>query len=194
MKELLVVIDMVNGFVNQGALADKKINKVTPVIEELIKKAIKKDIDIVAFKDCHEINDAEFKLFPPHCIKGSVESELIPELKKYQYNMININKNTTNGFITKQFQMLARAQDYDKVYVTGCCTDICVQSFVESYLEYIKENNKNTQINVIENACYTFDNQNHNAQEMHNKAIKEMQNKGAQIIKTKFKEKEYEGK
>ena len=30
MKKLLLVIDMVNGFVKEGALADKEINKITP--------------------------------------------------------------------------------------------------------------------------------------------------------------------
>ena len=40
-KNMLVVVDMVNGFVNFGALADNKINKITPKIIKLIESAKK---------------------------------------------------------------------------------------------------------------------------------------------------------
>lgn len=187
MKNLLVVVDMVNGFVNCGALADKNINKITPNIINLIECAKKKEIDIVAFRDCHEVNDEEFKYFPPHCIKGSEESELIPELKKYEEDMILIDKNTTNGFVTEKFGDLVNKIEYDKVLVVGCCTDICVKGFVNSYLEYIKDNDKKTEIYVDESACYTFDGENHNADIEHKKAIEEMKNLGANIISLKNK-------
>ena len=181
MKSLLVVVDMVNGFVNEGALADKKINKITQNIIKCIEKAKQKGIDIVAFKDCHSMEDEEFQHFPPHCLKGTNESELIPELLPYQEDMCIINKNTTNGFNTKMFRFIADTFDYDKVYVVGCCTDICVQAFVSSYLRYIKENNKQTEIIVYEDACYTFDGEKHNAQKCHERAIAEMEEIGATI-------------
>ena len=84
MKDLLVVVDMVNGFINEGALACKKIQKIVPLIEENIINAKNKNMDIVAFKDCHNEDDEEFKIFPKHCLKDSFESELIQELLKYQ--------------------------------------------------------------------------------------------------------------
>ena len=37
MNELLVIVDMVKGFVNEGSLADNKISKITPKIIEQIK-------------------------------------------------------------------------------------------------------------------------------------------------------------
>ena len=43
MKKLLLVIDMVNGFVKEGALADKEIDNITPNIINLIKKYIQED-------------------------------------------------------------------------------------------------------------------------------------------------------
>ena len=71
MENLLVVVDMVNGFINEGALADKKIDKITPRVEELILRAKQKNMKIIAFKDCHTKDDIEFLSFPPHCIKGT---------------------------------------------------------------------------------------------------------------------------
>ncbi len=188
MKNLLVVVDMVNGFVNEGALADKKINKITPNIERLIEMAKEKNMHLLAFKDCHKVGDEEFKVFPPHCIDGTIESELIPELKKYEKDMAIIKKNTTNGFVTKQFLKLANAVEYDNVYVVGCCTDICVKGFVNSYLDFNRQHNRKTKVIVIEDACYTFDGKGHNAEWEHDRAIEEMQSNGAIITRVKKNE------
>jgi len=188
MKELLVVIDMVNGFVNEGSLADKKINKITPNIIQLIESAKEKGIKIVAFKDCHTMEDKEFEVFPPHCLKGSSESDLIPELKKYEDDMIMIEKNTTNGFETDEFADIIDKESFDKVVVCGCCTDICVNAFVTSYVNYNKENNLNTKLVVVEDACYTFDGKDHNAEEMHKESIRNMEEQGAKIVCLDFLE------
>ena len=186
MKNLLVIVDMVNGFVNFGALADKRINKVTPTIIRLIEKARAKGYDIVAFKDSHNMSDEEFKTFPPHCIKGSEESELIPELLPYKkYFDHVIEKNTTNGFITSEFQQILESNVYDKVCVCGCCTDICVINYVVSYINYIRDKKIATKIVVMEDGCYTFDGPEHNAEQSHNAAIKEMESMGVEIASEK---------
>lgn len=190
--DLLVVVDMVNGFVNEGALADAKINKITQNIVACIEKAKTQGIKIVAFKDCHEVGDEEFKKFPPHCLKGTRESELIPELQKYKKDMQLIEKNTTNGFITPEFYYIANYNEFDNVYVVGCCTDICVQDFVTSYLRFNKENRRKTNVVVLEDACYTFDAPNHNAELEHYEAIEYMQDMGAKIIKTNLKKNKVE--
>ena len=189
MKNLLVVIDMVNGFVNFGALADKNIGKVTPTIIKMIDDAKKNDFKVLAFKDCHNKDDEEFKVFPPHCLKGTSESELVPELKKLEnkFDYI-IGKNTTNGFITNEFKELLKSNKYDNVVVCGCCTDICVINFVESYMQYIKKENLDTNIYVIKNTCYTFDGPSHNAEDCHNNALKQMEKMGAAVVKYPSKE------
>ena len=184
-KDLLIIIDMINGFVNFGALADKKINKVTPKIIDLIKKASINGTHIIAFRDAHSINDEEFNTYPVHCLKGSEESKLIPELAVYKDSMWEIEKDTTNGFVTKDFLELVRKFDFNNVYVVGCCTDICVLNFVNSYLAFNKKYNKSTKIVVVENACATFDSPSHNAKEMHDKAILEMEQNGAIIARSK---------
>mgnify|MGYP003293157435 CR=1 FL=1 len=181
MKNLVVVIDMVNGFVHTGPLSDKNINKVTPNIKKLLNKAVETNTPIVAFRDCHSVNDEEFNTYPVHCLKGSVESEIIPELNEYKKYFIDIEKNTTNGFNTGKFLNIAFKNNFDKVYVCGCCTDICVKDFVLSYLNFLNKTKRNTQIIVLEDACYTFDGQNHNANKCHNEALKEMENAGATI-------------
>ena len=103
MKKLLLVIDMVNGFVKEGALADKAINNITPNIINLIKKYVQEENDIISIQEGHNENSKEFKNFPKHCILGTEEAELIEELKPYESNMKLIRKNSTSGFLTKEF-------------------------------------------------------------------------------------------
>lgn len=182
MKNLLVIVDMIEGFVNFGALADKKIDKITPNILKLVKKVNKKNTKIIAFRDSHGETDEEFKTFPVHCLKGTPESQFIPQIKAIEKEIdLDIEKDTTNGFVTEEFQILVKQIAFDNIIVTGCCTDICVLNFVTSYINYIKENKLKTKIIVMEDACYTFDGENHNAEEFHNKAISKMKAMGATI-------------
>ena len=182
MKNLLVVVDMVNGFVNEGALADKRINRIVPTIEKLIIISKQKNFDIVAFKDCHSKNDIEFKEYPPHCIKGTRECELVPELKKYENFMKIIEKPTTNGFNTQKFKQLIASSLYNNVFVCGCCTDICVKNFVISLNSFFKKNNINTNIVIITNGVDTFNAPNHNANEVNNLIMQELRDKGIKLM------------
>ena len=103
MKKLLVIIDMVNGFVKEGPMSDNYINTITPNIINLIKEFKEKNYDIISTQEGH-LNDAkEFEDFPPHCILGTKEAELIDELKPYEDDMKLIRKNSTCGFIAKEF-------------------------------------------------------------------------------------------
>lgn len=190
MENLLVVVDMVNGFINFGALADKEIAKIIPNVEKSITIAKENKMQIVAFRDCHHDGDAEFSTYPVHCIDGTAESELVDELKPYEKDMTIIKKDTTNGFKTEQFLGLVTKKDYDNVYVVGCCTDICVQDFVLSYQSFIKQNQKQTKVKVIDDACFTFDAPNHNAKKSHGISLEKMENAGAVVMTMKTFEKE----
>ena len=185
--KLLVIVDMVNGFAKEGVLADPKINEVTPNIIKLVKDANSKNIPIVAFKDAHSMDDEEFQYYPPHCLDGTQESELVDELKVYEDSFYVIKKDTTDGFITRKFTGIAKRIEFDEVEVCGCLTEVCVKNFVMSYIKFNKLNNRKTKIKVVADACATFDSPNHNAKEVHNQALKELQAYGV-IVTTTEKE------
>ena len=75
LRSLLIIVDMVNGFVKEGALADPNIQKIIPRQLELLKQYLNKESTVVFIKDTHEKDSSEFKTFPPHCIKGTEEAE-----------------------------------------------------------------------------------------------------------------------
>ena len=182
-RNLLVVVDMVNGFINEGNLADKSINRISPNVEKLIQDAIKNDVKIIAFKDTHTENDIEFKSFPPHCIRGTSECELIPQLKVYEKYMYIIEKPTTNGFNTPQFKSIIKSVKFDNIYVCGCCTDICVYNFVSSLNRFLQENHINTNISVVRDAVDTFNGINHNADEVNYNYLSKMKYLGINLPK-----------
>ena len=180
-RNLLVVVDMVNGFINEGNLADKSINRITNNVVSLVEDAIQNNINIVAFKDTHTENDVEFNSFPPHCIKGTNECELIPELKIYEKFMYVIEKPTTNGFETDKFKNLMECVKFDNIYVCGCCTDICVYNFVNSLNDFLQRNYLDTNIVVVQDAVDTFNGTNHKADEVNYEYLSKMNNLGVSI-------------
>ena len=75
--------------------------------------------------------------------------------------------------------------DFDNVYVVGCCTDICVKGFAESYLKFNKLKKRHTKVVIFEDACYTFNGEGHNAESEHKKAISYLKACGAVIATAK---------
>ena len=47
------MVDIINGFINEGALHDNNIAGIIPQVEKLLKYAVANDIPAVAFADCH---------------------------------------------------------------------------------------------------------------------------------------------
>lgn len=182
-RKLLVVVDMVNGFVKEGALADPKINLITPNIVAKIQNAIINKNMIVGFRDCHQVNDEEFKTFPVHCLDGSKESEYIDEIKKYRNFIIDIPKNTTNGFNTEKFKLMIEKYQFEQIEVVGCCTDICVSDFTTSLISYLKENGRGTKVVIDEKSVATFDLPNHNAKVVGSLALAELEKIGVNVKK-----------
>lgn len=184
MKRLVVIVDMVNGFVNFGNLADKNINRIVPNCVKMVETAIKNGDRIVAFKDCHTKDDPEFKDYPEHCLKGTEESELVDELKPYEKFMTVIEKPTTNGFKTKEFRELIKKESFDAVVVAGCCTDICVANFLESMYEYTQATKQNTAFYIAADAVDTFGGKNHNPDQVNKQYLKMFEeNYGAKTFK-----------
>lgn len=181
---MLIIVDMINGFVKEGALHDKKIGDIVPRQIELINEAKKNNDLIVFIKDVHTENSVEHKRFNGalHCIKGSGEEEIIDELKPYQEEAIIFEKNSTSFMFAKGFiSMLEELKNLKKVDVVGCCTDICVVNGVIPMINYFDENDRNIVVNVYKDAVETYDAPFHNRKEYTEAALLLMAQQGANI-------------
>ena len=129
-KGMLIVVDMVNGFVREGVLHDEKIADVIPRQIELIKDAKSRGDLIVFIKDTHDENAVEFKRFggTKHCVRGTSEANLVDELLPFENDedTISIEKNSTSFMEAPEFRnLIAELYNIERVDVVGCCTDIC---------------------------------------------------------------------
>jgi len=181
-KDLLVVVDMINGFINEGPLCDTSIQKIIPANVDLVKQFLAEGKDVIAFRDVHEPNAIEFEFYPPHCVKGTLESELVDELKVFQDKMLVIPKNTTNGFFTKEFQTYLKDHpNLSDVTISGCCTDICVFHFAISLKTYSQTMDWPLKIHLIEKAVDTFDASFHSKKGMQDASLQMMKAAGILI-------------
>ena len=86
-KTAVISVDMIKGFCSVGPLASPLVSAIIPNIVELFEKSHEWGIEkYLLFQDTHSKNTPEFGSFPPHCLKGSEESETIKELKNLSFS------------------------------------------------------------------------------------------------------------
>ncbi|GAA0160524.1 hypothetical protein Leryth_011851 [Lithospermum erythrorhizon] len=144
----LVLVDIINGFCTVGAgnLAPREPNtQLSEMINESVKLAhdfCDKKWPILAFIDSHHPDKLEHP-YPPHCISGSDESNLVPALRwiEDEQNVKIIRKDCYDGYIgsiqedgSNMFSDWVKLNNIQVVVVAGVCTDICVLDFVCSTL------------------------------------------------------------
>lgn len=182
LESLLIVVDMVNGFVKNGVMSDKSINEITPKIKLLVEQALTENEGVAFIKDTHYEDSTEFKKFPPHCIKGSGEEELIDELKPYETDSLVYEKNSTSTMYAPEFiSDIDKMKKLREIIITGCCTDICVMNLAIPLVNYFDQNNRNINVSVIENAVETYDAPIHQRNEYNEMALKLMKQAGVKI-------------
>lgn len=167
-KKALIIVDMVNGFVREGALADPHIAQTIKRQQELIEEYKKDGGLIIIIKDCHTKESVEHDRFGGlyHCLEGTEEAELIDEYKSLEQeeNTIVLEKNSTSFMWAKNkeegynFQdVIDNAENLEQIDVVGCCTDICVANGVLPMMNYFDENNRRVKVYLHEDAIDTFE-------------------------------------
>jgi nicotinamidase/pyrazinamidase len=128
--------------------------KLIPNIRRLTNAAKEDKVFLVSHGCFHVPNDPEFAIFPPHCVKGTAGSELIPEaltdkiarvpnevsakipddLSKYQ--QILLEKQTLNIFESRHADALVeKLGDHAEFVVFGVVTEFCVGFAAKGLLE-----------------------------------------------------------
>ncbi len=181
-ETMAVFVDIVNGFIREGAMASERIVDIIEPNVRLLEMCSRAGIAAVAFADCHRPDAAEFLSFPPHCIDGTSESRIVEELeKKGGYYLIP--KNSTNGFHEKKFRDIMEIRSEVKNFiVTGDCTDICVMQFCLSLKTYFIQRDENIRIIVPVNCVETYDAPYHSSDFANLAAYKLMKDSGIEFV------------
>ncbi len=125
-KKTILVVDMLNGFCRTGDLASARLDSITTRLRDHLVREQAAGADLVFLADTHTPDDPEFAMFPPHCIEGSGEEEIVPELSALAAHGHVVRKRTFSGFYGTGLDELLERLAPDVVEVTGVCTDICV--------------------------------------------------------------------
>ena len=181
-EKILIVVDMINGFIKEGNMKDENIANIIPNIVDIAQKFQKENNPIIFIKDAHTLESIEFKKFPVHCLKGTSESQIVDELEEYVVPELTYEKNSTSARENKKLMKdIERMKALKEIVITGCCTDICILNLAIGLINYFDEKNINIQITVPRNAVDTFNSDSHNKDEYNDISLKLMKQAGINI-------------
>ncbi len=189
----LFIVDMNNGFVNFGKMANPDVDKYNDLVPEQLKlvERFRRDEQLVNFiMEGHVEEATEFLTnqgaYPTHCVLGTGEAELIPQFKleEEKENTNIYYKNSINGGLNLDLQIdLENLKDLREIVISGVCTDLCVLDFARTIARFMDEINHKVSIFVIESTVSTFNAPGHNKEEESEIAYHVMKAAGIEIIK-----------
>jgi len=130
MADAVLVVDMLRGFLGKGRplYCGDRARRIIPKVVKLLQREQAKGSKIFFIADHHAPDDLEFKMFPPHCVVGTEEVEVIPELRKFPGEVIP--KNRYSAFFNTPLDSKLKELKPEKLIICGVCTDICVMHTV----------------------------------------------------------------
>jgi len=185
-------VDVQRDFVLPGGkLYVPGAEKLLPHIRRLTDAARQGKVFLVSHGDFHAPNDPEFKVFPPHCVKDTPGSELVPEaitnnvarvpnepdaklpddLTRYQ--QILLEKQTLNIFESRHADALVKKLGTQPEFVVfGVVTEYCVSYAVKGLIE------RGRRVALVTNAIETL------KREEGEKTVAELVRLGARLTTT----------
>ena len=162
--------------------------KLLPNIRRLTDAARQGQVFLVSHGCFHTPDDPEFKIFPPHCVKGTAGAELVPEALTervvrvandaeaklpedlFRFQQILLEKQTLNIFESRHADALVqRLENRAEFVVFGVVTEYCVSFAVKGLLE------RGRRVAVVQDAIETL------KQEDGMKTIAELERLGARL-------------
>ncbi len=162
MADVVLVIHMQRGFLEEGnpLYCGDDARRIIPNVQRLLDRELARGSTIIFTADTHAPDDEEFAMWPAHCVEGTEEAEIIPELASYPGPTVPSTRYSI-FYGTDLAERLEQLQP-DKILVCGVCTDICVMHTVADarFRDY--------EVEVYTDCVATFD------EEMHRFGLKHM--------------------
>jgi nicotinamidase/pyrazinamidase len=153
----------------EGKLYVPGAEKLLPNIRRLTDAARAGRVFLVSHGCFHTPNDPEFKMFPPHCVKGTAGAELVPEALTEkvarvpndaaaklpedlsQYQQVLLEKQTLNIFESRHAEDLLRRLGNEAEFVVfGVVTEYCVSFAAKGLLK------RGRRVAVVQDAIETL--------------------------------------
>lgn len=126
MSRAVLVLDMLRGFLEPDfpLYIGEEPRRVISRIQRLLERELRRGSKLFFICDNHDPDDLEFRMFPPHCIAGTIEAEIVPSLAAYPGEMIP--KRRYSGFFETELETRLKELQPDKLVICGIFTNICV--------------------------------------------------------------------
>jgi nicotinamidase/pyrazinamidase len=174
-----------------GSLYVPGAEKLLPNIRRLTDAARQGLVFLVSHGCFHTPDDAEFKIFPPHCVKGTPGADLVPEALTQKvvrvpnvaeaklpddlsiYQQVLLEKQTLDIFESRHADgLVQKLGDQAEFVVFGVVTEYCVNFAAKGLLK------RGRRVAVVQDAIETLN------QEDGQKTIAELQQLGARFTTT----------
>ena len=156
MTDVVLVVDMLRGFMEEGhnLYCGDAARRIIPNVQALLERESSRGASVFYICDTHAPDDLEFQMFPVHCVEGTAESEVIPELASYPGE--RIEKQRYSAFFNTALEQRLEELAPERITVCGVCTDICVLHTTAD------ARNRDYTVEVASDAVASFDNDAHN--------------------------------
>ena len=161
-----------------GALYVPGAEKIIPNLNRLVEQARQSRVLLISSADAHQPDDQEFQQWPPHCVKWTAGSELIPEARAPRllvipnqrdfvfpadlsgHQQILLEKNTLDVFDNPNTDKLlaqwnasrdSNAENNLHVLVFGVVTEYCVLHAADGLLR------RGHRVSIVEDAIQSLD-------------------------------------
>lgn len=185
-------VDVQRDFVLPGGkLYVPGAEKLLPNVRRLTDAARQDRAFLVSHGDFHSPNDTEFKIFPPHCVKGTQGAELVPEALTEkvvripndadakvppdlsQYQQVLLEKQTLDIFQSRHAdELVKKLGNHAEFVVFGVVTEYCVKFAAQGLLQ------RGRSVAIVRDAIETL------KKEDGENAIAELQREGARLTTT----------
>lgn len=127
MGRALLVIDMLNDFVDEGGslFCGPASRAILPLVVRKVREARRAGEPVFFIADRHLPDDKEFEMFPPHCIVGTGGAAVCPELESLEGEAV-VPKRRYSAFFGTDLDLRLRELGVDEIVLVGVCTNICV--------------------------------------------------------------------
>lgn len=165
MSNVVLVVDMLRGFLEAGhpLYCGDEARAIIPRARAVIESELATGGSAIFIADNHDPDDLEFNIFPPHCIRGSAESEVVPELADLVETYMP--KRRYSAFFDTDLEERLKKLEPEKVIIVGVCTDICVMHTASD------ARNRDYTVEVPVDCVASFDEAAHNNALQHMKSI-----------------------
>ena len=154
-------VDMLNGFCYEGKLSSSRAAACVNPTVDLFQRAYGQGVrNFVLIQEWHNKGAEEFEAYGSHCVQGTHEAEIIPELTTLPFarDFVVVRKNSLHTIVgTSMEQWLENHAGVDTFVVVGVCADLCVYDMVMDLKLRANAQDMKRRVIVPANAVNTYD-------------------------------------